>query len=114
MITKNPYNFGYATKPGHLPEPRKPIYNPEPQERIDICLDCPIASGCKPKSAACPLRKKRKTPSEKDIEMQERKSRIIELLNAGWKDKDIRDELHISETTYFRVKKKLRDLGEIT
>ena len=46
---------GRAIKPGHLPEPARPVSTLDPPEYVAACLDCPLAE-CRQDSAACPLK----------------------------------------------------------
>lgn len=118
MITKSHYGLGHATKPGHLPEPRRSVHTCDPQERVDICLECPVHGECKPNSLDCQFNKTGSRSSyrkrhKRSDEILERDQKIKELLNAGWTSKEIYTELRISQTTYSRATQRLREKGEI-
>lgn len=44
-----------ALKPGHLPEPVKPVSTLDPPEYVAACLECPLPE-CWMDSASCPLK----------------------------------------------------------
>lgn len=56
MITRDPMGLGgRAIKPGHLPEPARPVSTLDPPEYVAACLECPLPR-CMMDSTACPLR----------------------------------------------------------
>lgn len=102
-----------ATKPGHGdPKPIKPVYTYDTQENIDICLKCTTPECC-PMSLSCPLCKREKSHVRAD-KAAARDARIRDLINAGWVNAEaICKELHISKTTLYISRKRLRERGEI-
>lgn len=115
MITKNPYGLGSAaTKPGHAPEPPGGFHCQEPLEKIEACLNCPVPGSCHPMSAYCPLNKsKLLSDTAKSVKISERREKIKKYLADGWNSRQIWEELHISDNTYYRDIKALRERGEI-
>lgn len=99
-----------ATKPGHGdPEPLKPVRTHDTPENVAICLDCPVPGRCRMELSACPLRGKAR--SEK---IAERDSKVRDLLNAGWVNRDaICEELGISKNVFYSTLRRLRERGEV-
>ena len=58
MNVAKQYGTGHVLKPGHMPEPLKPLYRYDPPEIEQTCLSCPVMPDCRPKSKKCPLRGK--------------------------------------------------------
>lgn len=102
-----------VTKPGHgQPEPLKPVHTYDKQENIDICTECTVPN-CRPMSLSCPLCKREKSRVRAE-KIAERDARTRDLINAGWVSAEaICEELHISKTTFYHSRKRLRERGEI-
>lgn len=98
-----------AIKPGHLQdEPIRHVHTVDPQEVIDICLNCPIEFGCFPYSEECPVMKR-----EKLRKVGERDNEILALINEGLSGRAIRNKLHIGGSTFMAAKNRLREAGKI-
>lgn len=98
-----------AIKPGHLhDEPAHHVHTVDPQEVIDICLNCPIAYECMPYSAECPVMKR-----EAVRKASGRDDEILALINEGLTDRGIRRKLHIGHSTVVAAKSRLREAGKI-
>lgn len=102
-----------VTKPGHgQPEPLKPVHTYDKQENIDICTECTVPN-CRPMSLSCPLCKREKSRVRAE-KAAERDARVRDLINAGWVSAEaVCEELHISKTTFYHSRKRLRERGEI-
>lgn len=110
MITRNPYSHTNVIKPGHMPEPLKPVHTCDSQEIIDICLECPVYDGCHPEVKECPLNRRNKRAAK----MLERDERILYLLTHGWRNTEaICEKLGISSWILSGAKKRLRKQGKI-
>ena len=111
------YGSIHATRPWDKPQRQEGEaydHQCDTPEKINICLNCTIEGGCKPKSRDCklsryaPIRKKIKPMSEKEIEWE-----VLRLTKAGWGVYRIRTALHIGNRKVMAVKEKLRSMGEI-
>lgn len=107
------YKFFHAIRPWNAPPKRQEgeayDHQCDPQEVIDVCLNCPIPDGCRPKSSECPLsgydyeRKKRSPDQNGEIE-----SEVLKMLKAGWSDHRIRQTMHIGQYRLKSIKERLK------
>lgn len=84
------------------------------QENIDTCLDCPIANGCEPGSAACPLRGKeprigRWKNKPRGDELRERDKRVQDMLSEGRTVREICESLGITKWMLRGAKQRLKE-----
>lgn len=89
------------------------------QKNIDTCLDCPIASGCEPGSAACPLRGKeprigKRKNKPKGDELRERDRQVQDMLSEGRTGREICESLGITKWMFRGAKQRLREQASET
>lgn len=85
----------------------------DPQEVIDICLNCPIPDGCRPKTKECPLTGGVGRAMKEFTDREKLDAAVLREVKAGWSDRRIRNTLQIGLYKLRDVKERLRQKGEI-
>lgn len=118
MIKESRWYANPVTKPGYgEPEPVKPVSTLDSPENVATCLNCSLPS-CHMNRSSCPLYGKKPLIKKgkariKSDELLKRDQRIREMLNSGWRNKAICQELKIGRDALNGAKKRLRTRGEL-
>lgn len=113
MSPSGHFMYIHAVKPYNQPESVNisPVH--EPKENIEICLNCTMPHECRPNSEFCPLKTKGESSRDRTESRAERDQKILEMLNAGYSDKEIIENLCIKKSTYDSIKNRMRKRGQI-
>lgn len=100
-------------KPGKLQDkPYKPIREGDPQEIINICLECHVEGGCRSDAKECPLNTEALKVTAKRAK-SERDEKILELLNKGLSYREIGRKLGITHSTVIATRNRLIKDGKL-
>lgn len=107
MITQNPFHISGYIAPGRMPEPIKPVYTYDSQEKIDRCLSCSIPpemchGQCEDTQFEYGGRGR---PAKCSIEQ------VAKMIRNGMTDSFICRELEMSESTLAKKKAACRKAG---